>query len=332
MGEFDNIEDDIEDKDDQTSAADQTADIDSNDDQNDDDFEVVIEGDDQSNKTTNDQQKVHSDEDRLRNRKKKKFRSNRDYRRLENQIADMKRVQDQIFGKLEGVNNTVSKVTAEGVDNRIAEAQSYLNRAKHAHKEAVDAGDGERAQQALDLMFDARDALNELKNSKSSVSREREVEKTATRVEPPRVDPRVTSNFEDFREEFDWYDPQVRDTDSRIAFALDNVLVAEGYDPRTKEYWDELKTRVRAHPKLQHHFESDDDMEDEQPRKSADQMRKKPTPPTGGRASQNSPAGKKRIVVSRERAQAMREMGLQPGTKEWNQMATKYASYDKQSA
>jgi hypothetical protein len=51
-----------------------------------------------------------------------------------------------------------------------------------------------------------------------------------------------------------WYDADGRNRESKIVMTIDEDLFAEGYDPNTKEYWDELDDRVKE--VLPHRFKA----------------------------------------------------------------------------
>lgn len=66
---------------------------------------------------------------------------------------------------------------------------------------------------------------------------------------------------DDFLRKHDWMDAKSRDPDvrrdsQRVRF-LDAEVTAEGYDPHTQEYWDELEDRMRE--MVPHAFEDDED-------------------------------------------------------------------------
>lgn len=66
---------------------------------------------------------------------------------------------------------------------------------------------------------------------------------------------------DDFLRTHDWMDPRSRDPevrrDSQRVRFLDAEVTAEGYDPNSQEYWDELESRMRDF--MPHVFEEDED-------------------------------------------------------------------------
>ena len=116
----------------------------------------------------------------------------------------------------------------------------------------------------------------------------------------------------------DWYDPQARDTDSRIAKVIDQELAADGWDPADPEYWDELDNRLSA--RFPHRYAS----------KGGNTQRRSAGPTASSRTS--NPAGAKpgTITLSRERVQAIKDAGAWDDTERRNKMIRAYASYDRQ--
>lgn len=68
-----------------------------------------------------------------------------------------------------------------------------------------------------------------------------------------------------FMEQHSWFKPGGADLDSRVLTNIDNDITAEGYDPATPAYWDELSDRAGKY--LPHRFNGDgaQDGEDDRP-------------------------------------------------------------------
>jgi hypothetical protein len=113
-----------------------------------------------------------------------------------------------------------------------------------------------------------------------------------------------------------WYDPRGGNEDSVITNAIDNRLVAEGYNPATVEYWEELTRRVSAR------INRGDEMEQQPaPRKKA--------PPLGS-GREHAPASTKReVYVTPERKQAMIEAGVWDDPVRRARMLKAYQAYDR---
>ena len=115
-----------------------------------------------------------------------------------------------------------------------------------------------------------------------------------------------------------WYDPQARDTDSRIAKVVDQELAADGWDPSDPEYWDELDNRLQT--RLPHRYAA----------KTGGSTRR--AGPTASARTAN-PTGKSAntITLSRDRVQAIKDAGAWDNPTQRNKMIKAYAAYDKQN-
>jgi hypothetical protein len=127
----------------------------------------------------------------------------------------------------------------------------------------------------------------------------------------------VRENAESWMNKHKWYDPQGRDTDSRIAKVIDQELAADGWEPSDPEYWDELDSRLAS--RLPHRY-------------AAKGASKRTNPAPSGRSS-NPGAGPSgtTFTLSRERVQAIKDAGAWDDPSKRNQMIKAYASYDRQN-
>lgn len=315
-----------------------------------DDLDVEVAGEEKDKSA---QQKTRSEERRFKRSRRNKNR-NRDQaliRQQQDVINEMKRNQDVMSERLDQISGQTDRVTSQNIEDRLVETQRVVDAAKRLHAEAITSGDSERAAQAMEDFVEARDALKSLQYYKHQLNNKKETPRQETRegsgnknVEGFR-DKSIERKFKAWHAENEWYDPRGSaspDADSRLAYGMDTILEAEGFDPRTDEYWDELNKRLAK--KLPHRFNNQDDDEDDEEyeednqrgrnrmsaREARSEVRKKPS--TGG-SPRNTPNGqRKTITISSERASAMREMGYQPGTADWKRMAKKYADFDKQNA
>ena len=277
--------------------------------------------------------KAKPEEERFgKRRNKHKFKDARATRELETKLNQQMLRNDQLEERLKAVESNTSRIS----DSQINEAQRYLQQAKNAHASAVKDGDGDAAAEALDVMMEAKETLTLLNANKkrNEVTQPRkEIQQT---TQTPVIDQVVLRKFDEWHEDNEWYDPALRDKYSRIAYYIDNAINAEGYNPRTPEYWREFEKRCRANPTLAKEVygkddsQEDDGMDDAEYTQQNAEVVKKRSSPQNERSGSGGGGGRKKIVVSRERADAMRQMGLQPGTQEWKRMAKKYETYDKQ--
>ena len=179
--------------------------------------------------------------------------------------------------------------------------------------------------EALDHRDTIRDNLRELTEAKEYLANRGE---QAGKEAPP-MDPRHSAFANSFMVDHDWWDPSGRDDDSKKVLGIDRGLVIEGYDPRTKEYWDTLRERVQK--ALPDHFDSQDG-EGEGEGKGSGNGKPKPKQSrgpqfrTGGR---ERPLKKNEVYISPERKDAMIEAGVWEDPVLRNRYLKSYAEYDQ---
>ena len=133
------------------------------------------------------------------------------------------------------------QVTRESqeIDARLGMAQQAWNIAEQARRRAVANSDMAAYDAAMRDMQAAESTFNQLRGVKARIS---QVVQPVQQEAAP--DPRVVGLAQEFADRNDWYDPDGKDEDSAIVNTIDNRLAAEGWDPTTAEYWDELQRRV----------------------------------------------------------------------------------------
>jgi hypothetical protein len=150
-------------------------------------------------------------------------------------------------------------------------------------------------------------------------------------VEPKDLDPRHVAHAQQFMIDNDWWDPAGRDQDSAKVLQIDRSLVQEGFDPTTKDYWDEL--RARSADALPSRYDSrsgnrggegagDQSNGQGKPRNRGPQFR------TGGR---ERPLRKNEVYISPDRKEAMIEAGVWDDPVLRNKYLKSYATYDKEA-
>lgn len=133
---------------------------------------------------------------------------------------------------------------------------------------------------------------------------------------PQPLDPRLANHAQDWMSRNSWYDPSGQDQDSEIAMRIDQRLAQEGWDPTTKEYWDELSARVK---KYLPHRVSGGKVANTKPRSVV----------TGGGRETNSAASVKTYKLSSERVSALKEAGLWDDPKKRAEAIKRFRDYDK---
>jgi hypothetical protein len=215
------------------------------------------------------------------------------------------------------------------IDQGISKARADLALANQVIEQAVAANDGKNLAEALDHRDAIRDNLRDMEQAREYLATPHQ---RRPAPEPRELDPRHVAHAQQFMIDNDWWDPTGRDQDSATVLQIDRSLVQEGFNPVTKEYWDEL--RARTEEALPNRFDSrtgDRGGDDEggqgngqrQPRSRGPQFR------TGGR---ERPLKKNEVYISPERKEAMIEAGVWDDPVLRNKYLKSYADYDQQAA
>lgn len=202
-------------------------------------------------------------------------------------------------------------------DGAIAKAAQEAEMADRVIAKAVAAGNGEDVTQAMRYRDQAIAKIQQLNFQKQQVAQQR--------PQPQQIDDLTLRYAQDFIAENPWYDAQGRDEDSAIVIAIDQSLAKDGFDPRSSDYWDEL--RSRAAKRLPERF-------GEAPKRS--EGRQEARQPRGGPAvgsgREHAPAStRKEVYISPERKQALVEAGVWDDPVLRSKYVKRYAEYDRQN-
>lgn len=268
---------------------------------------------------------------RARRREEKKQRKNAQREAMERtrrELASLRAEREALAQRLAALESGQLGTNAHLLDQRIAEAEYRARQAEDALAQAIANSNGEVARDAVRLRDRALAERAHYMNQRQAI------EQAARRPQQQDqgMDPSVQRMAQGFiQKNADWYDPQGGNEDSAIVLAIDNTLAAEGYDPRTKEYWDELEKRAakRLPDRFTKRAQSDDDDDDEPaPRRKAGRG----SPPVGGRGEYAPPSTRREVYVSAERKQAMIEAGVWDDPVARKRMLKRYAEIDRQSS
>ena len=134
-------------------------------------------------------------------------------------------------------------------------------------------------------------------------------------------DPMVQRMAADWMSRNTWYDPQMRDADSRIAQTIDQALHEEGFDASSADYWDELDDRLQKY--LPHRYNSsyNPNNRNQKPRSVV----------TGSGREQVATTKANEFRLSPERVIALKEAGLWNNPEARKNAIRKYAEWDRQN-
>lgn len=191
-------------------------------------------------------------------------------------------------------------------DAAIQEEERRVMYAQRKMQEATDSSDGQGFIKAQEAWYESRKRLESMKAIKQRANESASQQTGA-------VNPRVQKFAGDWMSKNTWYDPDGRDTDSRIAKVIDEQLSEEGWNPESKDYWDEFDKRLQN--RLPHLY---NDSDDEQPRR-------RPRSVVTGSGREVSSRGGNTITISPEQVRAIKEAGMWENLEQRNRMIKRYA-------
>jgi hypothetical protein len=297
-------------------SSDDVANNDDKDDDGDDDSESNQGADDSSKgddeEDDEDREKIR--EARREERKLKKELAKQREASSKHKITTLERRNEELARRLAAVESAAASFQFAQVDRALEEETTRVEYAKMKMMQAAQAGDHAGQVEYLEQLQDAKTRLAQMQAYKKQ---QIENAKRPKQNVPDEVSESVRENAESWMKKNRWYDPQGRDTDSRIAKVIDQELAADGWEPSDPEYWDELDSRLST--RLPHRY-------------AAKGSSRRTNPAPSGRSS-NPGAGPSgtTITLSRERVQAIKDAGAWDDPTRRSQMIKAYAAYDKQN-
>lgn len=164
-------------------------------------------------------------------------------------ISALKKQNSELAERLAVLEKRTSGAELARLEKAIDDAGTRVEYAKMKLQEAVNARDGAEVTKAQQLWYDSMRQLESLQSIKENANKQISQPKQ-NNIKMP--DPMVQRMATRWMEKNDWYDPQLRDHDSRIAQTIDQALTEEGFDPSLPEYWEELDERLQKY--LPHHY------------------------------------------------------------------------------
>jgi hypothetical protein len=248
-------------------------------------------------------------------------RARREKRRAKRELAkktgvekDMKlqileRKNQELMERLSVVERKTHSADLARVDKAIEDQELRHQYAKMKIAEAAQNGDGVAMADAQEIMYDSRRQIEALSNIKKQAVQPRQQQGSVP-------DPRLQRHAADWMERNDWYKPDGRDTDSKIAKQIDESLIAEGWNPVESDYWEELDNRL--HKYLPHRYNDTTDV-----RSSTKRPRSVVT--SSGRESVNGSTNRNTFVLKPEQVRAMKDAGFWDDPDKRSKMIKRYA-------
>lgn len=273
----------------------------------------AVDGDDKPEETDEDRENIRQAR-REERRLKKELAKQREYT-AKNKITALERRNAELAERLAKLESTTASYQFAQVDKAIEDEATRVEYAKMKLVQAAQANDANAQVEYLEQLQDAKNKLAQIQAYKKQ---QLEDAKRPKQNVPNEISTEVQRNATNWLKKNTWYDPQARDTDSRIAKVIDQDLAAEGWDPADPEYWDELDNRLSA--RLPHRYSA----------KGASSVRRV-TPTASSRTANPSGKTANTITLSRERVQAIKDAGAWDDPARRSKMIKAYAEFDKQN-
>ena len=287
-------------------AEDKVAEADDHDEEEDEEEDRLSASDDDSEEEISSSTKTN----RERRRKRREvLRRAKEADRL--RIEMLQRQNEELMRRVSMIEGHANQSAVQGLEQRIAATRAEIAQAEHIIAKATEAGNGDDVVAAMRIRDQAMAQAQQLEY----------VKQQAARPAAPQVNPQVVNYAKQWMEANPWYDPQGRDRDSALTKGIDAELAKEGYNPASREYWEELTARV-----------ADALGEGGEPSANTSERPRRKAPPTGN-TREHAPASTKReIYVTPERKQAMIDAGIWDDPVRRNQMLKAYQAYDRNSS
>jgi len=257
------------------------------------------------------------DSEAVRAARRARRRSKKDLIRKTNEEKDVRlqaiqRENEELRNRLSRVEQKTQAYDVSRVEKAIEDQQVRMEYARMKLAEATGSGDGESAVKAQELLYEARDQLNQLNRLKKEAAQPQQ-------PAAPSIDPGVQRHASTWIERNGWYKPDLSDTDSKIAKQVDESLVKEGWNPGTSDYWDELDNRLQKY--LPHHYNGASE------KRETDRRTPRNTVGSSGREASAAYGGTNRtFTLTAEQVRAMKDAGMWDNPEKRAKMIKRYAA------
>ena len=280
-----------------------------------DDSEEDQAGDDEAaDEGETDDERERIREARREERKLKKELSKQREASAKHKISALERRNEELARRLAAVENTAASYQFAQLDKALEDEATRVEYAKMKMVQAAQSGDVNSQMEYLEQLTEAKQRLQQVQHYKKE---QLEAAKSPKQNVPNPTTTEVQENATRWLKKNSWFDPQARDTDSRIAKVIDQELAADGWDPSDSEYWEELDSRLSS--RLPHRYTS----------KGGSTKRANPT--ASSRVSNAGAAKPGTITLSRERVSAIKDAGAWDDVEKRNKMIRAYAQYDREN-
>lgn len=252
------------------------------------------------------------DTDAIRKARSNRRRAKKEYIKRTNEEKDqrlslLQRQNQELMERLSVVERKTHGADLARYEKAMEDEEYRLRYAQKKMQEATDNSDGEAFTKAQELWYDSRRKLEAMHSYKEQAA------KSSSQDSAP-ANPKLVRLANSWMERNSWYNPDAGDEDTQIAKVIDNRLVAEGWDPASQDYWDELDNRLQK--RLPHRYT----------RNTNEPSRRSPrSVVTGSSRESSSPSGGNTFVLAPEQVRAMKDAGFWDDAQKRNKMIKRYA-------
>lgn len=279
------------------------------------DVEINEENEEQDNEEseddTDDEREKIREARREERRLKKELVKQRDAS-SKHKISSLEKRNEELARRLANLENGAVSIRLAQLDKAVEDEATRVEYAKMKMMQAAQSGDAAGQIEYLDQLTDAKQRLQQIQHFKKQ---QLDAAKNPRQNVPTPMSNEVQQNATSWLKRNSWYDPETRDTDSRIAKVVDQELASDGWDPSDPEYWDELDNRLTA--RLPHRYTA-----------KGGSTQKRGGPTASSRTAGATPKANT-ITLSKERVQAIRDAGSWDNIEKRNKMIRAYATYDR---
>jgi len=266
--------------------------------------------------TTDDPEREAIRAARREERKLKKQLHREKARESNHLITALRKQNSQMAERVALLEKRTSGAELARVDKAIDDAGTRLEYAKMKLQEAVNTRNGAEVTKAQELWYESQRHLESLQALRENANKQ--LSQSSQNIKAP--DPMVQRMAADWIDKNKWYDPQLKDADSKIAQTIDVALTEEGYDPALPDYWDELDDRLQKYLPHRYNTGYTNGTRNQRPRSVVTSSGRDTTATT--RANE--------YIVDPKRVAAIKEAGMWDNIEQRNKMIRKFAEYDKQ--
>lgn len=232
-----------------------------------------------------------------------------------NKISALERRNEDLARRLAAVENTTASYQFVQVDKML---EDETTRIEYAKMKLLEASQRQDAVGQVEYLEQLQDAKNRLAQVQAYKKQQLEEAKKPKQNVPTPASTTTQQNAKSWLNSNKWFDPQARDTDSKIAKVVDQELASDGWDPEDPEYWSELDNRLKS--RLPHRYAG----------KNGSMNQRSAGPQGTSRTANPGAKSANTITLSRDRVQAIKDAGAWDDPSRRAKMIKAYANFDKQ--